>query len=283
MRQVFCSPANVGAPIKLSSHRTDAVCPSRYNCRLRRTILSAVCIPLLDNNYASASSLSQGVDDTWERLGGGPADLIFPADVFLGEWRVQSVLTKIELPLGPEFADMTVVQRAQEEDLNRSIHYAVAFAENARGQVVPDRRFNTSALMETYLGIPKESVAENIEWNIDNPNMLQMRLPNGLDVMTRVTRRSREQVAENRMNTSEYFEEYILVPDKPQPKIKGSQCFTKYLWRTREAAGAGQPEIVATQVVSEYLSGQDNALLTLQAGGKPVTVYTYRLAFMAVM
>lgn len=55
-----------------------------------------------------ASALPQAVDNAWSSLGGGPSDLTFP-DLFLGTWRVQATLTKVETPLGPEFVpDMKV-------------------------------------------------------------------------------------------------------------------------------------------------------------------------------
>lgn len=57
---------------------------------------------------------------------------------------MQSVLMRVETPLGPEFVpDMNVVQRAQREDLQRRVDYQVLFIRNARGEVVPDRRYNT--------------------------------------------------------------------------------------------------------------------------------------------
>lgn len=66
------------------------------------TAYAAACSP------ANASALPESVDNAWERVGGGPADLVFP-DEFEGEWVVDSVLTNIELPLGPEFVpDMKV-------------------------------------------------------------------------------------------------------------------------------------------------------------------------------
>lgn len=34
-----------------------------------------------------------------------------------------------------------------------------------------------------------------------------------------------------------------------------------------------------TQVVSDYLTASDGAALMMQAGNKPVVVYTYRMAF----
>jgi hypothetical protein len=49
-----------------------------------------------------ASKLPPALDRAWEAVGGGPADLFFPED-FLGLWNVESVLTSVKLPLGPDF------------------------------------------------------------------------------------------------------------------------------------------------------------------------------------
>lgn len=55
-----------------------------------------------------ASSLPEAVDNAWSSIGGGPSDLTFP-ELFLGTWRVQATLTKVETPLGPEYVpDMKV-------------------------------------------------------------------------------------------------------------------------------------------------------------------------------
>lgn len=63
-------------------------------------------------------------------------------------------------------------------------------------------------------------------------------------------------------------------------QVKASQCFTKYRWRTtEEAARDNGPEIVATQVVSDYLTPYDGEMLMMQAKDKPVVKYTYRMTF----
>lgn len=70
---------------------------------------------------------------------------------------------------------MQVVERAQKEDLQRPQKYLVSFMRNSRGQIVIDRRFNTSQLVSLYLDKP---VPEDvITWNPDNPNQLKMALP----------------------------------------------------------------------------------------------------------
>ena len=63
-------------------------------------------------------------------------------------------------------------------------------------------------------------------------------------------------------------------------QVKASQCYTKYKYRTQEAADrmAG-PAIVATQVISDYLTAYDGELLLLKSQNRPVAVYTYSLVF----
>ena len=45
--------------------------------------------------------------------------------------------------------------------------------------------------------------------------------------MTRVVRRSEENLPADRINTSEFFEQVFQVPDKVEPKVKDS----KPLWQ----------------------------------------------------
>lgn len=62
--------------------------------------------------------------------------------------------------------------------------------------------------------------------------------------------------------------------------MKASQCFTKYKWReVEEAEREGGPAIVATQVVSDYLTPDDGEELLLRAADHPVVKYTYTMAF----
>ena len=63
-------------------------------------------------------------------------------------------------------------------------------------------------------------------------------------------------------------------------QVKASQCFTKYKWRSPEqAAQTGGPLIVATQVVSDYLTPYDGEGMMLRAKNRPVVVYTYTMTF----
>ncbi len=63
-------------------------------------------------------------------------------------------------------------------------------------------------------------------------------------------------------------------------QVKASQCYTKYKFRSQEAADrqAG-PAIVATQVISDYLTAYDGEVQLIKAQNRPVVVYTYSMVF----
>ena len=68
---------------------------------------------------------------------------------------------------------------------------------------------------------------------------------------------------------------YFLRPDSSGPILSPSrpaQCFTKYKWRD-EAAAAGGPAIVATQVVSDFLTAYDD--LYMQVSEVTLIVFSY--------
>ncbi|KAL0028582.1 hypothetical protein WJX79_003346 [Trebouxia sp. C0005] len=227
-------------------------------------IAGATALVLQGTPEAKASLFPEAVDNAWSSIGGGPSDLTFP-ELFLGTWKVQTTLVK-------------VVERAQKEDLQHPQKYLVSFMHNNRGQVIIDRRFNTSQLVSLYLDKP---VPEDvITWNPDNPNQLRMALPGSMTINTRVTRRSQETPTLDKINTSEYFQQIFETPGRPQAKVKASQCYTKYKFRSQEAADrqAG-PAIVATQVISDYLTAYDGELRLIKAQNRPVVVYTYSMVF----
>ena len=57
----------------------------------------------------------------------------------------------------------------------------MAFRRNARGELVSDRRFNTTSILSTYLG-PDAVGPDQIAWNIDDPNKLRLELPGAMAV-----------------------------------------------------------------------------------------------------
>lgn len=64
------------------------------------------------------------------------------------------------------------------------------------------------------------------------------------------------------------------------PRIKASQCYTKFKFRDESAAAAaGGPAIVATQVVNDFLTPFDDSASYMAAANKPITTYTYKMAF----
>ena len=61
----------------------------------------------------------------------------------------------------------------------------------------------------------------------------------------------------------------IYEDGSDSPRLKASQCFTKYKWRDPAAAaaalnGGGGPMIVATQVVSDYLTSYDSMFIQVR-------------------
>lgn len=98
-----------------------------------------------------------------------------------------------------------------------------------------------------------------------------------------VTRRSQENDdGVRRLETSEFFEQIFDDPNSLQPRIKASQCFTKYIYRSAAEAKGG-PEIVATQTVGDFLSAYDTQTMSnmqvVQNLNKPITIYVYRMSF----
>ena len=76
------------------------------------------------------------------------------------------------------------------------------------------RRYNTLSLLDHYLGHGKMSNSD-IAWSAADPNLLSMTLPGGLDVTTRVTRRSKNESPPDRLDTSEYFQQVGLASETP--------------------------------------------------------------------
>jgi len=145
---------------------------------------------------------------------------------------------------------------------------------------VLDRSFNTDELLKLYLGNGTD-YSGRIKWDIDDPNDMRVSLPGGTSIETRVTRRSQHTDLEaSRTETSEFFRQVYDTGASREDKVKASQCFTKYKWRSRaEAERTGGPVIVATQVVSDYLTPFDGEERMISAMNKPVAVYTYRMSF----
>ena len=79
----------------------------------------------------------------------------------------------------------------------------------------------------------------------------------------------------------------LLPPSSPSythTRTHAQQTIKKrYRWRdAADAARDGGPEIVATQVVSDFLTPMDGDAAFFAARGRAVATYTYRLAFYRV-
>ena len=162
--------------------------------------------------------------------------------------QVRSTLTSVELPMGDSFVpDMAPINRARSADLNKPLDYRLAFTRGPGGRLVLDRRYNTAALLAAYYG-GFDDVLKTVSWNISDPNDLAVALPGGGRVATRVTRRLQEAPGPQRLDTSEYLRQTFASPEGQGSRVKASQCFTKYKWRSAaDAAAAGGVQIVATQ------------------------------------
>jgi hypothetical protein len=230
-----------------------------------------------------------------------------------------------EAALPPQAA--ASLARARAEDLGRTLTYRARWIPAPRPPpgggdwAILDRGFNAAALLSaTVAGV--SLTAGDVAWDENDPNDLRLSLPargdsggdgasssggggGGASVFLRVTKRSEAPVGLDRLETSEFVRQEVsagggggrgdgmagvgdpLAPARP-PRVTASQCFSKWHWRPAAAAGAdGGPTIIATQVVSTYLTPDDvnpggPAAALATAGGKAAVVYTYRLALTPV-
>eukprot|EP00803_Ostreobium_quekettii_P000317 evm.model.scf_193.8 EVM.evm.TU.scf_193.8 scf_193:84578-88596(-) len=248
----------------------------------RRTVNLAALSTFLSlwtqEEAAEVSELQLSVKQEWGRLGDKSADLVFPRE-FLGPWKTVSTLVNVETPVGATLApNLKVVERSRKE-LNRPILHMANFVGNSCGEVIMDRRHNTAALMQVHHGTNID-FANLIDWNPDDPDLLRLSLPGGSGVVSRVMDRSQKWREGDRLDTSESFEQvFDDHSGGTGPKVTASRCCTKYKWRSEEAARAdGGPVIVAIQVVSEYLAGNGDDWLPMEARDQPAVEYTYRMA-----
>ena len=228
---------------------------------------------------AALLSAPKLMDRAWASLGGGPSDLIFP-EIFLGNWNVESVLVNVELPFGEErVPNVAQVRRAQQEDLNNIVRYHVRFIKNKAGEVVMDRKFNTGSLLSKYVDLSDQELCDRILWELESPSTTQVSLPGGLRVSTNVLRRSEEYLQKDLLETSEFIQQVFDDPKSQEVRLKYSQTYMKYRWRQASGPDDRKPLIVATQVISDYLSPYDSKATDLASLGRPITLYHYQLSF----
>jgi len=191
---------------------------------------------------------------------------------------VQSTLVDIEIPLGE-----TAVPSAERASLDREramagqrLVYEQGFISNGQGQVVADRATNVLRLTSAYTG--SDSVISDVEWNVDDPNVMRLTLAGGARVFTRVTSRFEDEPEARRIDTSEVIEQVIdnARTVDGAPTVRKSRTVTKYKWRD---APAGEAVIVATQIVSDFLTSYDGVQSVLAGGNTPYRVSRYKLAF----
>lgn len=264
------------------------------------TALALPPILTLHPRPAAASKLPAAADAAWAAVTGAPPDLFFPS-AFLGTFDAASTLVSADAPLGEGAlppGSAAALARARAEDLGKTLMYRARWIRAPRPPTadgewaILDRAFNAAALLSATLGV--DISPGDVAWEPTDPNDVRLALPGrgGMSVFLRVTKRSEELVAPDRLTTSEFVRQEVSSgtggpeteggPARP-PRVTASQCFSKWHWRDVGQAGGG-PSIIATQVVSSFLTPDDpgGPAAMAAAGGKPVVVYTYRLALTPV-
>lgn len=278
----------------------------------RRAVLSALGAVAMGVGGAvvpgnPAVAMENGlISEAWSAISGAPSDLTFPED-FLGTWLCYSTLTRVDNLQGDELVqDIAVVNRAR-KDVGQQIVYPMRFIKNDQGRVVMDRAYNVVRMAEATARA--YNVIDSVEWDVNDPNVLRGRIgADGRAVFFRVNQRSEEYPAPDRIETSEVAQivfdggdnggyaptttdDAVLAaipamamgPEGTRDpsgaakatKVKSSRTFTKWKFRSAEAAGDG-PAIVAGQTVYDYLTSFDPGFI--ESRGQPVTQYTYKLA-----
>jgi len=213
----------------------------------------------------------------WGAVTRTKGDIAYPAG-FEGCWDVQGRLESLDTPMGLDVVpDARQIERARREDLGQTLSYRQCFTKNAEGAVVADRARNTLLLAEATAGpLP----GAEVDWDIDRPNVLSVRLQGSTSYTVTVTKRYEGDVDEEaqRLSTSEFFKQVADVPGRNTPAVKASRLLTKWKWRDR--APEAQPLIVATQVLTDFVvPAEGDEELLLRSQGRPVAVWTYKLAF----
>lgn len=148
-----------------------------------------------------------------------------------------------------------------------------------------DRKFNTASLLMMYLSMDEEEANRRIFWQEEKPNELICSLKGGLRITQRVLQRQEDYLQHDLLETAE-FSQQIFDDPASTVRAKASTAYTKYRWRTLETGisqdNPGQPLIVATQIISEYVSPNDSQNTMLATLGKPVANFYYNMQFFPV-
>ncbi|OUS42301.1 hypothetical protein BE221DRAFT_188156 [Ostreococcus tauri] len=252
----------------------------------RRAALAAARAVVLHTACArpSIASPRETLSRAWTRATGAPEDVTFPSS-FAGDWLATATCVDVSAPLGTSYVrDIETFERERRE-IGRRTTYPVRFARNARGDVVFDRAFNVDALATSRGG--GRDVVREIEWDIDDPNVLKLTTSDGTRVFYKITARSSARDDDARTMTTSELAEIVLDRNRSgSPSVKSTRVVTKYKWRDVDDAREG-PAIVASQTVYEYLSpvgdagtaSRDDAdAAFIRARGRAVSQSVHRIA-----
>lgn len=206
-------------------------------------------------------------------LGIGDADIYYPS-FFEGTWNCFSTLIAVETPQGEDKADRKSLEYSRKQ-LGYTVEYKARFVV-FQGNVIGDRNFTTSSLVESTMG---KDVIKGSSWDPEKPNRLSLMIRGGVKVENLVTKRSAEVTGPGQFDTSEFSKQVFdnsAMKDGP-PSVKASQNLTRYRWDPTENP---PNEIEAIQRIAMFPLPKEGMDLTdIMAMDKPVTVYKYRVRF----
>lgn len=207
-------------------------------------------------------------------------DLVYP-EWMAGTWIVKSTLVDLVAPLAPNIA--TPGFEGNRRYLNQPVQFQVKFIkQNLSGQplklipqpvkvrsaVIADRAFNGLSLAKAYLG---DRTVKAVKVDPDSPNRQITLLQGDRQLISIVTGRATEAIAESRYITTEVFGQQFRG-NGVRPYFNQVESTTAYHYIPNSTI-----KIVADQVTAVYLSAQDPNYF--KAGDRPVALYRYRLEF----
>lgn len=217
-------------------------------------------------------------------------DLIYPAWLE-GTWHVTSTLVDLVAPLAPEIVSPGF--ESNRAYLNQPLNFDVRFVkqahsesrvaealkslrtETAKTEVVADRAFNGLNLAKAYLG-DRAVLAVKVDPN--SPNRQITLLRDNLQLVSIVTERAVETLAQSQFITTEIFQQ--VFRGIPQPYLNQVETTTAYQLNAPSPSAKAAPAIEADQLTAIYLSPQDPDYF--KAGDTPIALYRYRLDFLPV-
>lgn len=261
----------------------DKTAPSHQLFKtFKRQLLSIilVCLILLSfTSNAFAASLADRIEQFPEwtskpsvKLAKG--DLEYPKWM-AGTWNVDSTLVEQIAPLAPDI--VTPGFNDNQNYLNQKIAFQVRFGaeyyvpptgwlsafKSSQPIVVADRAFNGKKIAQAYLG---DDNVYRVKVDPNNPNQQITFLKGDRQLVSRITRRARENPPNNQFIATEITQQLFKSPER---------VYLNEVETTSNYQLLDSGNIRAEQITAIYLSPQDPNYFT--AGDRPVALYHYHL------